>query len=117
VHQARATLGLGLAAQVADVDLEGVGGGREVEAPDFLEDALRLSTCRGWRRNNSSRANSVRVNLRSCSPRCTSRVEVFMDMSAKVSSPALSSSLSLLERRSSARRRASSSSSANGLGR
>ena len=38
VEQPRLVLGLGLAAQVADVDLEAVGGRREVEAPDLLED-------------------------------------------------------------------------------
>src|SRR3954467_9434655 len=39
VDEAGLALGLGLAAQVADVDLEGVAGGREVVAPDVLEDA------------------------------------------------------------------------------
>src|SRR6195952_1846417 len=39
VDEARLALGLGLAPQVADVDLEGVAGGREVVAPDLLEDA------------------------------------------------------------------------------
>ena len=38
VDQPRLALGLGLAAQVADVDLEGVRGRREVVAPDLLED-------------------------------------------------------------------------------
>src|SRR6195952_1941329 len=38
VDEARLALGLGLAPQVADVDLEGVAGGREVVAPHLLED-------------------------------------------------------------------------------
>src|SRR6266567_972740 len=38
VDQARLALRLGLATEVADVHLERVGGGREVEAPDLLED-------------------------------------------------------------------------------
>src|SRR5688572_25185242 len=38
VDQARLALGLGLAPQVADVDLEGVGSGGEVVAPDLLQD-------------------------------------------------------------------------------
>ena len=40
VDQARLATGLGLAAQVADVDLERVGRGREVVAPDLVEDEL-----------------------------------------------------------------------------
>src|SRR5689334_21225463 len=38
VQQPRLALGLGLAALVADVDLEGVLGGGEVVAPHLLED-------------------------------------------------------------------------------
>src|SRR5579884_2123468 len=39
VDQPGLAAGLGLAPQVADVDLERVTGGREVVAPDLLEDA------------------------------------------------------------------------------
>src|SRR4051794_12547648 len=39
VDEARLPVGLGLATQVADVDLEGVAGSREVEAPHLFEDA------------------------------------------------------------------------------
>src|SRR5438309_1384894 len=38
VHESRLAAGLGLAAQVADVDLERVGGGAEVIAPHAVED-------------------------------------------------------------------------------
>src|SRR6188768_272435 len=39
VDEPRLPVGLGLATQVADVDLEGVAGGREVESPHLFEDA------------------------------------------------------------------------------
>jgi hypothetical protein len=74
VDQPRFSFGLGLPAQIADIHLEGVARGREVETPHLLEDAAAGEHRRGLAISISSRANSVRVRLMDRLPRCTSRV-------------------------------------------
>ena len=114
VDQARLAVRLGLAAQVADVDVERVGARSRSRSPRRARrSSARVSTWRGLRMNSSSSANSVRVSsmrgrrrghLRACSGRARRR-------RSAARPPAASS------RRRSARSRARSSSSANGLAR
>src|SRR5215212_7375461 len=47
VDQPRLVCGLGLSAEVADVDLERVGGSREVESPDLVEEPAALQYAAG----------------------------------------------------------------------
>ena len=106
-------LGPELAAQVADVDVDDVGAGVEVEAPDAGEQLLAAeSTWPGWRRNISSSENSRAVSS-------TSRVADRRRARARRSSRSAPASSTVGSgvpvARSRARMRASSSSKRNGL--
>ena len=112
LDQARLAAGLGLAPQVADVDLERVGRGAEVVAPDPLEDQLagqhlarvaQEAARAGRTRCGSARSRAAAADL------VGDRVERQVGEAQRLGcAPAA-------VRRSSARSRASSSSSANGL--
>ena len=86
VDQAWLAVGLGLAPQIADVDLEGVGGRREVVAPDLLEDPVArrapgaggAGTARAGRTRSASAGSGARRGV-------TSRVPGSRRRSAKVS--------------------------------
>ena len=111
LDQPRLAARLGLAPQVADVDVERVRRVPEVVAPDPLEDDERVSTWRGLSMSSSSSANSVRVSSIGSPPRRTSRApgRARGRRSAATSSPRRSCAAAARARR------ASSSSSANGL--
>ena len=116
VDQPRLALGLGLAAQVADVDLERVGGRGEVVAPDLLEDegpvehpARPAQEHLQQRELGAGQLDRAVAAAHLAGGRVQGQVGERQHLVSSVRSSAGAT------RRSSARSRASSSSSANGL--